>query len=90
MAGKIFSQQAECLKCKALTKELCDIKGELQNRERQLEDKEREVIQKQQQLMETQEKLADLESSLKAKKRVIDNLEKEKVEQAKRVKLSGS
>lgn len=77
------------MKYKALTKELCNIHGELENREKQLEDKEKEVIQKEQQLMESPEKLTDLELSLKAKNRVIDNLE-EKAKQAKRVKLSGS
>ena len=87
MAAKIFSKQAaECVKCKTLTKDLCGIKGELEKREKQLEDTERDVQLKEKRLSESQEKLADLQSSLKAKKRVIDNLEKEKVEQVKRIK----
>jgi len=54
---------ASRVKCKALLKELCNIKGELEKRERQLEDEERELIQKEQQLIESQEKLTDLKSS---------------------------
>jgi len=87
MAEKIFSHQAaECVKCKLLSEEISSVKGELEKRAKQLEDLKRNENLKDQQLVESQEKIADLESSVKAKKRVIDSLEKEKVEQAKRIK----
>ena len=87
MAEKIFSHQAaECVKCKLLAEELSGVKGELENRARQLQFMKRSETLKDQQLLESQEKIANLESSVRAKKRVIDNLEKEKAEQVKRIK----
>ena len=87
MAETIFGHPAaECMKCKTLTQELCGIKDEMEKREKQLKDMERDVKLKEQQLSESQERIGDLQSSLKAKKRVIDNLEKELAEPAKKVK----